>query len=96
VHGCYRPLFLFIQDGEFSWDLKDQGLVFGSFFWGYIAMHLPGGLLAERFGGSLISFVELLVFPMGTSGRAFIVYYFCQFRIDFRNVGVDASFGVAL
>ena len=51
MHGCYRPLFLFIQDGEFSWDLKAQGLVFGSFFWGYIAMHLPGGLLAERFGG---------------------------------------------
>lgn len=28
-----------------------QGIVLSSFFWGYIVTHLPGGMLAEKFGG---------------------------------------------
>jgi len=40
--------------GEFSWDSKTQGLILGCFFWGYIVTQLPGGLLAERFGGKYV------------------------------------------
>ncbi|XP_047119767.1 putative inorganic phosphate cotransporter isoform X1 [Schistocerca piceifrons] len=36
---------------EFDWDEETQGLILSSFFWGYIVTHLPGGMLAERFGG---------------------------------------------
>lgn len=36
---------------EFDWDEKTQGLILSSFYWGYVLTHLPGGLLAERFGG---------------------------------------------
>lgn len=28
-----------------------QGIILASFYWGYIVTHLPGGMLAERFGG---------------------------------------------
>lgn len=26
-----------ISEGEFNWDGKDQGIILGSFFWGYVA-----------------------------------------------------------
>lgn len=28
-----------------------QGLILSSFYWGYVLTHLPGGMLAEKFGG---------------------------------------------
>ena len=39
------------EDGEFAWNKKTQGLVLGSFFWGYMITQVPGGYLAARFGG---------------------------------------------
>lgn len=38
-------------DNEFDWDEKTQGLILSAFYWGYVITHIPGGLLAERFGG---------------------------------------------
>ncbi|CAB0032985.1 unnamed protein product [Trichogramma brassicae] len=35
----------------YDWDETAQGLILSSFYWGYIVTHLPGGMLAERFGG---------------------------------------------
>lgn len=37
--------------GEFNWDTNTQGLVLGAFFYGYITTQIPGGWLAEVFGG---------------------------------------------
>ena len=37
--------------GEFDWDAETQGLILGCFFYGYALSHVPGGLLAERYGG---------------------------------------------
>jgi MFS family permease len=42
---------LFLQHGTFDWDEQTQGLILSSFFWGYVITHLPGGMLAEKFGG---------------------------------------------
>ena len=36
------------------WDKPLQGLVLGSFFWGYIVTQMPGGWLASRFGGKRV------------------------------------------
>ncbi|KAK3915848.1 Putative inorganic phosphate cotransporter [Frankliniella fusca] len=36
---------------EFHWDETVQGVVLSSFYYGYILSHLPGGWLADRFGG---------------------------------------------
>ncbi|KAL1130665.1 hypothetical protein AAG570_011907 [Ranatra chinensis] len=39
------------ETGEFDWDEETQGLILSSFYWGYIITHLPGGMLAQKFGG---------------------------------------------
>lgn len=40
-----------IGGGEYEWSESLQGLILSAFFWGYVITHLPGGMLAERFGG---------------------------------------------
>lgn len=42
------------KDGEFNWDEQTQGIVLGSFFYGYVLTQVPGGRLAELFGGKLV------------------------------------------
>lgn len=37
--------------GTFEWSEQLQGLILSSFYWGYVITHLPGGYLAEKFGG---------------------------------------------
>ncbi|CAG7835921.1 unnamed protein product [Allacma fusca] len=39
------------SQGEFDWDGKQQGIVLGSFFWGYVVTQIPGGMISERIGG---------------------------------------------
>ncbi|XP_052131701.1 sialin-like [Frankliniella occidentalis] len=36
---------------DFHWDETTQGVVLSSFYYGYILSHIPGGVLADRFGG---------------------------------------------
>ncbi|CAL8109500.1 unnamed protein product [Orchesella dallaii] len=38
----------------FEWDERDQGLILGSFFWGYVITQLPGAILAQKFGGKFV------------------------------------------
>ncbi|ALC49104.1 MFS10, partial [Drosophila busckii] len=40
--------------GEFDWDEATQGLVLGSFFYGYVLTQVPGGRMAELLGGKRI------------------------------------------
>lgn len=42
------------QEGTFLWDEATQGIVLGSFFYGYVLTQVPGGRLAEVMGGKLI------------------------------------------
>ncbi|XP_030023987.2 putative inorganic phosphate cotransporter [Manduca sexta] len=44
----------------YEWDKKTQGLILSSFFWGYMTMQIPAGLLAKRYGGKVILLVALL------------------------------------
>src|SRR6218665_551431 len=37
--------------GMFNWDTNKQGVVLAAFFYGYITTQIPGGILAQRFGG---------------------------------------------
>lgn len=38
------------QASVYNWDSETQGLILGSFFWGYILTQIPGGYLAGRYG----------------------------------------------
>ncbi|RWS25833.1 sialin-like protein, partial [Leptotrombidium deliense] len=40
--------------GEFHWNQYTQGIILGSFFWGYIITQIPGGALADRFGSKYV------------------------------------------
>ena len=54
VYSIFMRFLLlpFCQDhqGEFDWDEKTQGMVLGSFFWGYIVTQIPGGILVKWTG----------------------------------------------
>lgn len=39
------------NNGIYDWSEELQGLILSSFYIGYIVTHVPGGLLAEKFGG---------------------------------------------
>lgn len=49
--ALYNLPYLISQENEFDWDEQTQGYILSAFFWGYVLTHIPGGLLAERFGG---------------------------------------------
>ena len=38
-------------DGNFDWDNKEQGLILGAFYYGYVVTQIPVGFLAEKYGG---------------------------------------------
>nr|XP_045614448.1 putative inorganic phosphate cotransporter [Procambarus clarkii] len=42
------------NDGEFDWDSQTQGLILGSFFYGYTVTNLVGGRIAEYLGGKVV------------------------------------------
>eukprot|EP00095_Tigriopus_kingsejongensis_P002481 maker-scaffold988_size73003-snap-gene-0.16 protein:Tk02481 transcript:maker-scaffold988_size73003-snap-gene-0.16-mRNA-1 annotation:"hypothetical protein TcasGA2_TC006625" len=48
-------------DGPFVWDEARQGLVLGSFFYGYVVTQYPGGRLAEHFGAKWIFGIGILI-----------------------------------
>ncbi|KAI5639155.1 major facilitator superfamily domain-containing protein [Phthorimaea operculella] len=44
----------------YDWDKSTQGVILSSFFWGYMVMQLPAGILTNRFGGKPILLFALL------------------------------------
>lgn len=46
---------------RYDWSAKDQGLILGAYFYGYLITCLPGGILAERFGGKRIAGYCLMI-----------------------------------
>ncbi|GJQ72409.1 hypothetical protein Trydic_g3490 [Trypoxylus dichotomus] len=59
---------------RYEWSNEIQGLILGSYFWGYILTSVPGGLLAERFGPvrtigitTILSGALNLLIPLGAS-----------------------------
>ncbi|KAK3883291.1 hypothetical protein Pcinc_012328 [Petrolisthes cinctipes] len=47
-------------EGEFDWSETIQGLVLGSFSYGYIMTQVVGGRLAERYGAKWVFGVSIL------------------------------------
>nr|CAD7200057.1 unnamed protein product [Timema douglasi] len=45
---------LAVEDGEFTWSEETQGFILSGYFYGYAVGQLPGGILAERYGGKLM------------------------------------------
>jgi len=43
---------------DFDWNSQEKGFALGAFFYGYIATHFIGGVLATKYGGHLVSFIH--------------------------------------
>ncbi|XP_052129690.1 sialin isoform X2 [Frankliniella occidentalis] len=43
-----------ISQVDYDWSMKEQGIILGSFFFGYILTQIPGGYLAVRYGGRMV------------------------------------------
>jgi len=48
-------------DFKFDWDTDTQSMVLGCFFYGYVLTQMPGGTLAEIFGGKWIFGIGILM-----------------------------------
>ena len=38
-----------MQDGPYVWSREVQGLLLGAMFWSYMALQIPGAVLADRY-----------------------------------------------
>ncbi|XP_047503595.1 putative inorganic phosphate cotransporter isoform X1 [Pieris napi] len=45
----------------FEWEQSIRDTILSSFFWGYIVLQIPAGLLAGRFGGKMLIFVSMVI-----------------------------------
>lgn len=68
------------SDGEFVWDRTAQGYILGSFFYGYAITQIPGGWLAQRFGGKrifggfmLMTAIATLLTPVGAEASVYVL-----------------------
>lgn len=40
-----------MSHGVYNWSQSQQGYILSSFYIGYVLTHVPGGVIAERYGG---------------------------------------------
>ena len=51
---------------HFGWTSVEKGLVQSAFFWGYAFTQIPGGWLAQKYGGKLVLFAGVMLWSFGT------------------------------
>nr|XP_021183308.2 putative inorganic phosphate cotransporter [Helicoverpa armigera] len=64
---------LFTGRDRHDWDEATQGFLLSAFYYGYVITHLPGGLLAEKFGGKWTVGIGLLLTSVATVLTPFAV-----------------------
>jgi sugar phosphate permease len=80
-----------VKGKQYSWDQSTQGWILGAFFYTYILIQMPAGIIAEKFGGrwvilvcifgsATISLITPLItdFPVGVLIAARLILGCCQ------------------
>ena len=70
-----------VSSNQFDWTDEQQGIVLGSFFYGYITTQVLGGYLADRFGAKILfgggvactSILTILTEPIANLGFGWMV-----------------------
>jgi MFS transporter, ACS family, solute carrier family 17 (sodium-dependent inorganic phosphate cotransporter), other len=44
----------------YEWSEQLQGIILGSFFWGYTILHIPGAILSAKYGGKYTLSIGIL------------------------------------
>ncbi|XP_060064488.1 sialin-like [Ylistrum balloti] len=52
---------------QYDWDEVTQGMILSSFFYGYVATQIPGGMLSEKFGGKRLFGYGILIMAILTA-----------------------------
>lgn len=58
---------------RYDWSQEQQGIILSSFYWGYVSSHVPGGLLAQKFGGKTVLGIGILVCGLISLATPFFV-----------------------
>ncbi|KAH8328121.1 hypothetical protein KR067_004138, partial [Drosophila pandora] len=54
-------MYTFRPGGDFEWSEKLQGIILGSFYIGYIITHIPGGIMADKYGAKWVLGLGILL-----------------------------------
>lgn len=65
----------FFQTVLFEWSEATQGLILSAFYYGYVLTHIPGGMIAERYGGKWVLGLGLLCTAVCTIATPAAVRY---------------------
>ena len=80
-------------DGEFDWDEHTQGLILGSFYYGFTCVQLGAGWLSDRVGGKRVFGYGMLCFSILTIITPWVaragVPYFVTLRVVQGVAGVS-------
>ncbi|XP_050432265.1 sialin-like isoform X2 [Adelges cooleyi] len=60
---------------RFDWDQPTQGMVLSAFFYGYIITHIPGSILAQKYGGKYIMGLGVLCSSVLTLLTPFVAHF---------------------
>ena len=45
----------------FDWDAQEQGIILGAFYYGYVVTQIPGGYMAEKYGGKWLFGIGIFI-----------------------------------
>lgn len=78
--------FLFQYGPRYDWDESIQGLIIGSYFWGYVISSAPGGFIAEWLGPFNTIFYTQIVTAIFNSLSVWGAQWHFGFLIFFRFI----------
>ncbi|WP_448118781.1 MFS transporter [Pseudomonas serbica] len=81
---------------ELGMDATTMGIVFSSFFWGYVLFNIPSGVMADRYGSKIVYGIAAIIWAVTTlmTGWASSLIYLiiCRFAL---GVGEAAVFPIS-
>lgn len=91
-HRFMRPIVCTRQNNEvYDWSQEQQGIILSSFFWGYLATQILGGIISQCYGGKYV-FVLGILFSAFCSLLTPIVVRQCKlFRFVFLIIFIFCS-----
>lgn len=54
-------IYYILQDGPFTWDESQQGLILSSYYWGYLISQIPAGRISEVFSAKWVMFTAIVL-----------------------------------
>jgi ACS family sodium-dependent inorganic phosphate cotransporter len=54
-------IFCKLQDGPFTWNESQQGLILSSYYWGYLISQIPAGRISEVYSAKWVMFTAVIL-----------------------------------